>query len=92
MLSSERLGPRAPHPGLLGQEVPEGQCRPRACCGGVPQLWSRDGPAWLGKGVPPGKVVTPLCWLLWASGRKRQGQVLLDQSCSVMCVRSLSRV
>ena len=55
MLSSERLGPRAPHPSPLGQEVLEGQCRPRACCGGVPQLWSRDGPAWPGKGVPLAK-------------------------------------
>ena len=66
LLSSERLGPGALHLSLLGQEVPEDQCRPRACSGRVPRLWSRDSPTWPGKGVPPGKVGTPPCWLLWA--------------------------
>ena len=87
LLSSERLGPGALHLSPLGQEVPEDQCRPRACSGRVPRLWSRDSPTWPGKGVPPGKVGTPP---VGCCGQEASGQVLLDQTRSVMCLSAHS--
>ena len=78
LLSSVRLGPGALRLSLLGQEVPEDQCRPRACSGGVPRLWSRDSPAWPGKGVPPEVKFGPLALVVLMNFLKPGARMALE--------------
>lgn len=63
LASSERLGPGALRLSLLARRCRRISAAPHGGSGGVLLAWSRDSPAWPGKGVPWVKGASPVgCW------------------------------